>query len=147
MRIPQSPDLVARQRLAILLVAVAVIVILGLCIAILGGDKASKLARLHAMPAPHDTTDRSAEAAELHEALLAVHSYVSRQVDPEKAESVRWTNTRHEGHNGYFVIEGHAEFQYSDNTAQILFYRVTTVRKKGVWEITEKFFTPLPSNR
>ncbi len=92
--------------------------------------------------APSD--DKRQESLELPLAHEAARKFVLAKLNSSGIDSVKWRDARHEGHSGWYRIDGFIEIVDIYGDMHTMFYIVTVSRRKDKsWEMGELKLTPI----
>ena len=144
--VPPCPDRLSHNRNIIIAVGIAILAAVVLGLIFLMSESSSNLEKLDKMNTHTPQADRRKEQNEFAQAFAATQNAVLRKMNPAEIQQVRWRNTRHEGHNGYYQIEGTVDFSYGEKETYSMFYQATTFLKNNEWQVTIHQYEPVSSS-
>ena len=144
--VPPSLDRIAHKRRLFSIAGVAILIAVGLGAILLFSGSPSTLKELEALDLHQSRQEQQQEQGEFSRAYAATQAFVLQQVNLAGIQQLNWRNTRHEGHNGYYRIEGIVEFTYEEGETYSMFYHVTTVWKNNVWQVSIQQFKRVPAS-
>ena len=138
--VPPSLDRIAHERRLFAIVSIALLAVVALGAILLFSGSPSKLREFEKLDARQLEQERKQELGEFQQALATTQAFVLQQVNPVGIKRVNWQTPRHEGHNGYYSIEGTVDFTYEDGETYSVLYQVTAVKKNGGWQVSKRQF-------